>query len=102
VEPTGKSLNVCDGLVRLSPNQQLLEIDGCLEVKIDLWPTAYRFHKKHRLRVQVSSGSFPRWNRNLGSGEPLANAVTIKVAEQSLYHDPIHPSAIILPVVDHE
>ena len=69
-----------------------------MKVKIDLWPTAYRFRRGHRLRLQVSSGAFPRWNRNLGSGEPLATATTLRIAEQHVYHDPDHPSVVFLPV----
>jgi putative CocE/NonD family hydrolase len=98
VEPSGKSMNVCDGLQRLAPNRPVPQADGCLKVKIELWPMAYRFHRRHRLRIQVSSGAFPRWNRNLGSGEPLVSATTMRVAEQQVYHDPDHPSAVILPL----
>ncbi len=98
VHPGGKSINVCDGLLRLVPGRPEPQEDGCLRIQIDLWPTAYRFARGHRLRVQVSSGSHPRYARNPGSGEPLATAVTLKVAEQAVYHDPAHPSAIILPV----
>ena len=100
VEPRAASMNVCDGLLRLAPSRPAPEPDGCLKVKIELWPTAYRFRCGHAIRVQVSSGAFPRWARNLGSGEPLTTATTMQVADQSVYHDPAHPSAIILPIVD--
>ncbi|WP_328834717.1 CocE/NonD family hydrolase C-terminal non-catalytic domain-containing protein [Streptomyces europaeiscabiei] len=63
-----------------------------------MWPTAYRFKQGHRIRVQVSSSAFPRYARNPGTGEPLATAITLRAADQSLHHDPAHPSAIILPV----
>lgn len=99
VHPDGKSMNVCDGLQRLFPGQPATVPDGSRQVRIDLWPTAYRFGKGHRIRVQVSSGAFPRWNRNFGTGEPLAIATTMQAAEQSIYHDPEHPSAIILPLL---
>jgi predicted acyl esterase len=49
--------------------------------------------------VQVSSGAHPRFARNPGSGEPLATATKLVAAEQSVYHDPDHPSAIVLPVM---
>ncbi len=100
VEPSGKSMNVCDGLQRLFPSRPAQEADGCLKVHIDLWPTAYRFRRGHRIRLQVSSGSFPRWARNLGSGEPFATATTLREALQQVYHDPDHPSGVILPLVD--
>ena len=99
VEPSGKSMNVCDGLQRLAPNRPVPQADGCLKVRVELWPTAYRFRRGNRIRVQVSSGSFPRWNRNLGTGEPLVSGTAMRIAEQEVYHDPEHPSAIILPVV---
>ncbi|MGB8455330.1 MAG: CocE/NonD family hydrolase [Anaerocolumna sp.] len=97
VEPSGKSLNVCDGLLRLAPNRPDPELDGCKKIKVELWPTAYCFKKGHRIRIQVSSGSFPRWNRNLGTGESLGTGTKMLIAEQSVYHDLAHPSAVILP-----
>lgn len=99
VDPAGKSRNVCDGLLRLQPGLPSPGADGCRRVVIDLWPTAYRFQPGHRLRVQVASGAHPRWARNPGSGEPLATATTLVAADQAVYHDPDHPSAILLPVL---
>ena len=98
VDPKGKSTNICDMLVRLFPGKIEPELDGCLKVVIELTPTAYQFQRGHQIRLQVSSGAFPRWSRNLGSGEPLATATTMKIAQQTVYHDPDHPSAIILPI----
>lgn len=99
VGPSGKSVNVCDGLLRLVPGRPAPEPDGCIKVGIDLWPTAYRFRRGHRIRLQVSSGAHPRFARNPGSGEPLATATTLKVADQAVYHDPAHPSAVVLPIM---
>ena len=65
---------------------------------VGLWPTAHRFKRGHRIRVQVSSGAFPRFARNPGTGEPHATATRLLAADQSVYHDPAHPSAIVLPV----
>ncbi|MDX3105327.1 CocE/NonD family hydrolase C-terminal non-catalytic domain-containing protein [Nonomuraea angiospora] len=65
---------------------------------VTLWPTAYRFGRGHRIRVQVSSGAFPRYNRNPGAGEPRAGAATLRTADQQVFHDPRHPSAVLLPV----
>ena len=62
------------------------------------WPTAYRFKRGHRIRVQVSSGAFPRYARNGGTGEPRATATRLLAAGQSVYHDESRPSAITLPV----
>jgi putative CocE/NonD family hydrolase len=98
VYPDGKSMNVTDGLLRIVPGQPAAEADGTRRACVELWPTAYRFTAGHRIRVQVSSGAFPRWNRNLGTGEPLATATAMRVADQSVCHDPAHPSAVFLPV----
>lgn len=99
VHPDGKSMNVCDGLLRLFPGRPAVDAEGCRKLVIDLWPTAYRFSRGHRVRIQVSSGAFPRWNRNLGTGESPATATRMQAADQSVHHDPAHPSAVILPVL---
>jgi uncharacterized protein len=100
VAPSGRSVNVSDALVRIVPSRPSPQRDGGLLVAIELWPTACRFRRGHRIRLQVSSGAHPRWARNPGSGEPLAIATTLRVAEQSVYHDPAHPSALILSVAE--
>ncbi len=82
VDPKGTSLNVCDALLRVSPGQPGVAADGCLRITIDLWPTAHRFRRGHRIRLQVSSGAHPRYARNTGSGEPLASATRLVVADQ--------------------
>jgi putative CocE/NonD family hydrolase len=92
VDPDGKSWNICDGLISLSDAGQVTA------ATVRLWPTAHRFKAGHRIRVQVASGSFPRYARNPGTGEPRATATRLVAADQSVYHDPAHPSAITLPV----
>lgn len=99
VKPSGRSINLCDGIVRLTPGSVPPKPDGSLRLCIDLWPTAYHFRRGERLRVQVSSGAHPRFARNLGSGQPLATGTKLCVASQTVYHDPEHPSAILLPVL---
>jgi len=92
VDTEGKSWNVCDGLTSVS------DADELSRVAVRLWPTAYRFKRGHRIRVQVSSGAFPRFARNSGTGEPRTTATRLLPADQSVYHHAAHPSAIILPV----
>ncbi|XYI04095.1 CocE/NonD family hydrolase C-terminal non-catalytic domain-containing protein [Sorangium sp. So ce1128] len=96
--PRGNRRTVTDGILRLSPGSPPAEADGTRRIEIDLWPTAHRFQPGHRIRVQVSSGAHPRFSRNTWSGEPLATATRLVAADQSIYHDPTHPSAILLPV----
>jgi putative CocE/NonD family hydrolase len=92
VKADGVSYNVTDGLTTIAGADQ----DGRVDVR--LFATAYRFKKGHRIRVQVSSGAFPRYNRNHGTGEPRGSATTLRAADQSVFHDPARPSAVILPV----
>jgi predicted acyl esterase len=54
VDEKGTSTNICDGLVSVT------DADQTTRVTVQLWPTAYRFARGHRIRVQVSSGAFPR------------------------------------------
>jgi uncharacterized protein len=99
VKASGKSVNLCDGILRLTPGSIPPEPDGSLHISIEVWPTAYHFRKGERIRLQVSSGAHPRFVRNTGSGEPLTTGTKLCVADQVVYHDPEHPSAILLPVL---
>ena len=98
VDPLGKSTNVCDGLVRMEPTRGKTQADGNQRVEIDMWSTAHRFQKGHCLRLLVSSGAHPRFARNAGSGEPIESATTLKIANQTVFHDAVHPSAVVLPI----
>lgn len=99
VDLQGKSINVCDALQRVKPGRPTAQPDGTLRVTFDLWPTAHRFGAGHCLRLQVSSGAHPRFARNTGSGEPLGRATKLLIANQSIYHDPEHPSGIVVSVL---
>ena len=92
VDRDGRSVNVCDGILRCVPGQ-------AEPVVVELRPTAHRFAAGHRVRVQVSGGSHPRFARNLGSGEPVATGTTLVAANRAVHHDPARPSAIVLPSV---
>ena len=100
VERSGRSLNLCDGIIRVTLESPAMtrQEDGALCVKLELWPTANRFKRGQRIRLQVSSGAHPRFARNPGSGERVGEETTLKLAEQTIYHDPAHPSSITLPV----
>ncbi|WP_211897807.1 CocE/NonD family hydrolase [Saccharopolyspora erythraea] len=91
VAPGGRSTNVSDGIVRLARSDE----PGVRTARIELWPTAHRFRRGHRVRLQVSSGAHPRYARNLGTGDQLGTAM--KPADQEIFHDPEHPSALLLP-----
>src|SRR6185295_15137889 len=93
VEPNGRSSNVTDGIVRLSSEAW----PTC--VRVALAHTAYCFRRGHRLRLQVSSGAFPRFNRNLGTGEPLGSGTAFVRGQQSVFHGPRQRSRLRLAVV---
>jgi putative CocE/NonD family hydrolase len=67
--------------------------------RIDLWDTCQMFAKGHRIRVEVSSSAFPKYDRNPNTGEPLGKTARWLKASQTILHDRQHPSHIELPVV---
>jgi putative CocE/NonD family hydrolase len=100
VTAKGKSHNLSDGIVRLAPGgQDQRREDGVTKLDIALWPTANTFRAGHRIRLQVSSGAHPLFNRNAGTGEPLATGANLRSADQEVFHDAEHPSSITLHVV---
>ena len=99
VSAKGRSVNLSDGVIRLTPGSVRKEEDGVFELRMAMWPTANTFRAGHRIRFQVSSGAHPLFNRNTGTGEPLATAVTLRSADQEVFHDAARPSSISLPVV---
>jgi uncharacterized protein len=101
VTPASKSTNVCDGYIRLRPQQPSQprgDSPATRKVRVEFWPTAYRFPRAHRLRVIVAGGAHPRYARNPGTADPLGDAQTMLVAHQEILHGPEHPSAITLSV----
>jgi putative CocE/NonD family hydrolase len=98
VDRAGVSLNVTEGILRLRTGAAVAGADGIVTAEVELDPTAYRFRRGHRLRVQVSGGAFPRFGRNHGTGEPSADAVATTPCHFEVFHDAAHPSRVSLPV----
>ena len=67
-------------------------------MEFQLYPSANRFVQGHRLRVDISSSNYPRFDVNPNTGGPLGVERRLRVAENTLYHDRSHPSHIVLPV----
>jgi putative CocE/NonD family hydrolase len=104
VWPDGRSLSVCDGILRAryrdSLRQPTLLTPGAIyRFDIDLWSTAQVFKAGHRLRVHVSSSDFPRYDRNLNTGGPFGSESRSEVAVNTIFHDPARPSHLLLPVL---
>lgn len=100
VDPSGRSTNVCDALIRLDDSAPPQAADGSRRVSFALWPTAHRFEVGHRVRVLVAGGAHPRYARNAGTGEPPQAATALVAVDHELLHDAAHPSAVELSVVD--
>ena len=98
VEPSGRSRNISDGIVRIDPARIRAEADGTRCVGVSLAPTAMTFRRGHRIRMQESSGAHPLIVRNTGSGERLAAATRLVATDVQVLHDPHHPSMVELPV----
>jgi putative CocE/NonD family hydrolase len=101
VNPYGVSINICDGLVRTTPETPRGE-DGVMELGVRLHATAHCFEAGHRLRLLVASGAHPRYARNMGTGDPIGTATTLIPAEIDIFHDHRHRSAVVLPTYDLE
>lgn len=92
VHPDGRSFNLCDGIARIPAGA-----DRPRRVEVDLWSTCNVFGPGHRLRVHVTASSFPRWDRNLNTGDQSSSATLI--ARQVIHHGSEWASWIELPVV---
>ena len=104
VHPDGYAVNLCDNIMRARYHesreyQTLLEPGRVYEFTIDLWMTSNVFLKGHRIRVDVSSSNFPRFDRNPNTGNPMGQDTELRTAHQTVLHDEAHPSHILLPVI---
>ncbi|MBK8024301.1 MAG: CocE/NonD family hydrolase [Chloroflexi bacterium] len=104
VEPCGYARNLADGIVRARYRRSVEQADPIqpgevYEVVIRLAGTSNLFKAGHRIRVEISSSNFPRFDRNANSGGPLGEDVTLRPALQTIWHDAAHPSHIVLPIV---
>ncbi|PYR02978.1 MAG: hypothetical protein DMG00_27660 [Acidobacteria bacterium] len=106
VYPDGRAILITEGALRTRHREsremtKLLTPKQTYEVKIPLWETSNVFKAGHRIRLHITSSNFPRFNRNLNSGKPMAEEMEedIQVAHQVILHDAQHPSSLMLPVV---
>jgi putative CocE/NonD family hydrolase len=106
VDEKGYARFLTDGIVRAryreSTKRASLVTPGKIyQYTIDLWATANVFKAGHRIRLYISSSNFPRFNRNLNTGEDIISSSRSVRAHQTIYHDRDHPSALILPLIPH-
>ena len=104
VDESGYARFLTDGIVRARYRESTKTVTEVVPGKIykytiDLWATANVFKRGHRIRLYVSSSNFPRFNRNLNTGEDIMTSTRSVRAHQTIYHDPEHSSALILPLI---
>lgn len=104
VWPDGFAQNLTEGVIRAryrdsSDKQSLLNPGEIYKFTIDLWATSNVFLKGHKLRLEVSSSNFPRFDRNLNTGGGIVDATKWVSATNEVFHDAQHPSVLILPLV---
>ncbi len=107
VYPDGYAQNLTDGIIRAryrnfhrgESQPSLIEPGKAYMYEIDLWGTSNVFKAGHRIRLDVTSSNFPRWDRNPNTGHDFGADTEMAVARQTILHDPEHASYVVLPVV---
>jgi uncharacterized protein len=107
VYPDGRAMILTEGILRARYRNsftapELLEPDAVYELCLDLWATANVFLPGHRIRLEVSSSNFPRFDRNSNTGGEIASeaASQYRPAINRIFHDVAHPSRLILPIIE--
>ena len=104
VGPDGFAQNMTEGIVRgryriSQQTPEPMKPGETYKFTIDLWSTSNVFRRGHRLRLEISSSNFPRFDRNTNTGDDQAHATRLVSAVNTILHDKEHPSALILPIV---
>ena len=104
VFPDGTSRALTDGILRAryrrsKTTPELLTPGEPTEITIDLGATSNLFRAGHRIRVDLSSSNFPRFDRNPNTGGTFGEDAEVRRAEQTVFHDAARPSRLVLPVI---
>jgi putative CocE/NonD family hydrolase len=104
VHPDGYARNLLDGIIRAryrdsASNPLPIEPGRPYCYSIDLWATSNVFLPGHRIRLEISSSNFPRFDRNLNTGAPFGEGSAGVVARQAVFHSAGMPSCVVLPVI---
>jgi putative CocE/NonD family hydrolase len=104
VHPDGKAYNLCDGIIRARFREggkppALIEPGKTERYEIDLWVTSNVFKEGHRIRVEISSSNFPRFDRNPNTGHAFGVDAELAKAAQTIFHDQARPSHLLLPII---
>jgi putative CocE/NonD family hydrolase len=104
VHPNGQAIHICEGIVRARfrdsyEDPTLIEPGKVYKYEIDLWETSNLFRAGHRIRVEISSSNFPRFDRNLNTGQTPGLDAEMVTAHQTIFHNSQYPSYLLLPVI---
>ncbi len=99
-------MNLEDGIIRARfrnslEKQELMKPGEVCQLTIQLYPTSNLFKAGHRIRLDISSSNFPRFDVNPNTGEPLNGHRRMVTAINTIYHDSTRPSHVILPIIPH-
>ncbi|WP_174183557.1 CocE/NonD family hydrolase [Nocardia barduliensis] len=107
VFPDGKAINLCDGILRVRhrnglDREELMEPGTIYEITVDMAATANVFLPGHRIRLDISSSNFPRYDRNTNTGGVIAQESEHQMisAVNHIHHGPDHPSRLVLPIIN--
>ena len=101
--PDGLAINITDSIIRARyrngwDSPELLEPGQAYELVFQLYPTSNVFRKGHRIRLDISSSNWPRFDVNPNTGGPLGRDRSYRVANQTVYHDAERASHVVLPL----
>jgi putative CocE/NonD family hydrolase len=105
VDPAGRAFNVQEGILRVRYREGWdrraapLERNRVYRIELDLEATSNYFRPGHRIRLEVSSSNFPRFDRNLNTGGDNVRESSWRTARNVIHQGPGHPSALVLPVI---
>ncbi len=104
VHPDGYAQNLLDGIIRAryrdsETTPQLMESGKPYPFTVDLWATSNVFLPGHCIRLEISSSNFPRFDRNLNTGEPFGEGTQGVSAQQTVFHQDDRASYVLLPVI---
>ena len=104
VWPNGFAQRLTDGMVRARfhsgmDKPSLIEPSRIYDYDLDLWNTCQAYKKGHRIRLEISSSAFPKYDRNLNTGEALGTTARMLKAEQTIHHEHGRLSYVILPII---
>src|SRR5690606_33951325 len=104
-DPDGLAINVSDSIIRARYRKgwtepEFLTPGEVYELRFELFPTANLFRAGHRIRLDVSSSNFPRFDVNPNTGGPLGTERRFELAHQTVFHDSERPSHIVLPLIE--